>query len=415
MAKGDGSITQRARGVYLVEVCFGKDPITGERQRVTKTVRGTKADARKVRDQLRKDYENGLRLDADKVTFAEFCPVFTEARLAAGKAKEKTIRTDERRLMFVCGIVGNLQLKQFNAQTIESLLIEIQKRRLAEGRRCGNSTLHHYYVLIKQLFKKAVDYDIILRNPCDKVQAPPIDESERRSLDREEATRLLSLVREAEEKALDNLTRVEAERALRGDNRDRSRLRFVPSFCSPLTARIGIASGMRLGEILRLTWNDIDLRTGKLTVRVSKTKAGCRTLAVDGATRARLAQWKSLQSELFSEIGLEQTSETPVICSQTGAHLDECNFEKWWRSFRNESGFDGLRFHELRHTQATQLLANGVDVKTVQARLGHADASLTLKWYAHALPENDEKAAQMIGVLFSDRPKEARIINLQTA
>ncbi|WP_417118871.1 tyrosine-type recombinase/integrase [Olsenella phocaeensis] len=60
-----------------------------------------------------------------------------------------------------------------------------------------------------------------------------------------------------------------------------------------------------------------------------------------------------------------------------------------------------MKFHELRHTQATQLLSNGVDVKTVQTRLGHASPSITLGWYAHAIPQNDQAAAQMLGNLFS--------------
>lgn len=57
------------------------------------------------------------------------------------------------------------------------------------------------------------------------------------------------------------------------------------------------------------------------------------------------------------------------------------------------------RLNSIRHTQATQLLANGVDVKTVQTRLGHANASITLGWYAHAIPEKDHEAADLFGNL----------------
>lgn len=75
--------------------------------------------------------------------------------------------------------------------------------------------------------------------------------------------------------------------------------------------------------------------------------------------------------------------------------------------FRKDNDFASLKFHELRHTQATQLLANGVDVKTVQTRLGHANASITLNWYAHSVPENDRRAAQIIGDLFGKIEDEA--------
>ena len=82
------------------------------------------------------------------------------------------------------------------------------------------------------------------------------------------------------------------------------------------------------------------------------------------------------------------------------------NFERWWREFRTNAGFEGLRFHELRHTQATQLLANGVDLKTAQDRMGHANGAITLNWYAHAVPENDAKAAQLVGDLFDTQNEQ---------
>ena len=91
------------------------------------------------------------------------------------------------------------------------------------------------------------------------------------------------------------------------------------------------------------------------------------------------------------------------------------NFERWWREFRTNAGFEGLRFHEPRHTQATQLLANGVDLKTAQDRMGHANGAITLNWYAHAAPVNDEKAAQLVGEIFKPTPNKARVVDLKTA
>lgn len=122
-----------------------------------------------------------------------------------------------------------------------------------------------------------------------------------------------------------------------------------------------------------------------------------------------------MSQKLLAAIGVSQGDETPVLCSSVGGPLNTQNFESWWRTWRSENGFPMLKFHELRHTQATQLLANGVDVKTVQARLGHSDASITLNWYGHALPENDEAAADLIGGLFRREPEGCKIIELRTA
>ena len=88
------------------------------------------------------------------------------------------------------------------------------------------------------------------------------------------------------------------------------------------------------------------------------------------------------------------------------------NFERWWREFRTNAGFEGLRFHEPRHTQ---VLANGVDLKTAQDRMDHANGAITLNWYAHAVPENDEKAAQLVGEIFKLTPNKARVVDLKTA
>ena len=138
-------------------------------------------------------------------------------------------------------------------------------------------------------------------------------------------------------------------------------------------------------------------------------------MAVDAVTMAHLKAWKALQAEALDTLCIDVGEASPVLCSATGGFLGTANFERWWRSFRTGAGFPDLRYHELRHTQATQLLAQGVDVKTVQARLGHSDASLTLNWYAHAVPENDRAAADRLGELFREEPKPCRIVELKSA
>ncbi len=105
------------------------------------------------------------------------------------------------------------------------------------------------------------------------------------------------------------------------------------------------------------------------------------------------------QARYLNKIGLIQNANTPVFCNSVGTWLDPTRLSNWWKHFRHENNFPGLKLHELRHTQATLLLANGVDVKTVQNRLGHANASITLDWYAHPIPEKDEQAATILGSL----------------
>ncbi|WP_304597285.1 tyrosine-type recombinase/integrase [Adlercreutzia caecimuris] len=410
MAKGDGGIQQLGRDKWRVFVDAGKDPVTEKRRRVTRTVNGSKADARRVRDQIRRELESGIKVDADKITFSDFVVLYCSARETAGKVKPSTLKLDRSRLEFVGDIVGNARLRAIDAQAIESLYAEIRKRRLAQGYGCGNTTLHAYHVLLKAFFKKAVDYDFIMRNPCDRVEAPKIDAPDRKSLTADEAAHLLNCIDEAEAEAYGALLEKESRQEQRGNTSDRSYLLGVKALCCVLAVRDGLATGMRLSEVLRLCWGDVDFVKGSFRVEQSKTKAGVRTISVDTDTMRHLLRWRRIQCDLLATIGVEQNEETPVHCDSVGHRLNIDNFEKWWRSFREDNGFPGLKFHELRHTQATLLLAQGVDVKTVQTRLGHSRASTTTDFYAHAVPENDQKAAQLIGDLFRQKPRQAKII-----
>lgn len=409
MTKGDGTIQPLGPGKWRVFVSAGKDPVTGRYQRVTRTVNGTKAEARKVRDQLRRELEDGLRMEGDKLTFRRFAEEYCDIRAETSTVKPSGLEKERRRLEFVSEIIGDAPLRSINAQVVESLYAEIRRRREAQGFRCGNTTLHGYHVMLKALFKKAVDYDLILRNPCERVTVPKIDKQERKSLTAEEAEKLLGQIDKAEQEAYADLAAKEERRHARGgDERGSVGLMVQVSRC--LVVRVGLASGMRQGEILRTTWGNVDMRDGAIVIPEAKTEAGKRTVSLDAETMAHLRKWKRVQASLLATLGIEQGEGTPVFCDSVGGLIDTPNFGGWWRKFRKTAGFPSLRFHELRHTQATQLLANGVDVKTVQARLGHSDASLTLNWYAHAVPENDRRAAQLIGELFRQKPKEARII-----
>ena len=132
-----------------------------------------------------------------------------------------------------------------------------------------------------------------------------------------------------------------------------------------------------------------------------------RTISIDTKTAQHLRTWKERQKQYLQTLEAPQRPETPVCCSEVGGFLDVKNLGAWWHRWREEAGFPDLKFHELRHTQATQLLAAGMDVKTVQARLGHASASLTLNQYAHAVPEKDRECAEMIEQLFSEDERSA--------
>ena len=160
-----------------------------------------------------------------------------------------------------------------------------------------------------------------------------------------------------------------------------------------------------------------------------------RTIAINDSLANYLTRWKSEQLVQLSQYTLSQGEETPVVNGirvvttgdgkyATVVNVDGHNFDRWFRDFCVDNGFgkyenvsrtfarngkkhtrgthySGLVPHALRHTQATLLIGEGADVKTVQARLGHASPSTTLSIYSHAIEANDRKAADAFGELIS--------------
>lgn len=420
MAYGDGSITQRGKGVWEVAVSFGKDPATGKYRRATKTVHGTKRDAAKVRDQIRHEQESGIKADGRKVTFSEFADEWTEARRTEGRASEKTIRDDRVRLQHLEKVIGDVPLAEIDARTAEAALAKVKNAGL------GATSMHKLCQHFKSVMRKAQDYDLILRNPCDRIKPPRLPEPDRRAMDAEQVSRFAACLNREEAEAFRECESKESRQTERGNLFGRSAVRGLSKIGGIELVRIAMATGMRRGELIGLEWGAVNLKKGTVnvvkalksdgTIGKPKTKSGIRTIHVDGATIGHLAWWKQRQAVLLRTIGIKQGKETPVCCSDVGGVLDTYNFGRWWRAFREQNGFEGWRLHELRHTQATQLLANGADVKTVQTRLGHASASITLNFYAHAVPGNDEKAADLMGEIMAGKQgHEPRILEFKTA
>ena len=421
MAQGDGSIVERKKGVYEVQLSLGRDPATGKYRKVSRTVHGTKRDANAVLKELRKQRDGGIRLESGKMTFSELAALWLDAKRSAGTCSDSKLKLYKTRLGYVGRHIGNVRVTQVDARMVEQALTAIRDERNLSG-----TTAANVLMLVKSVFEKAIDYEIINRNPCRGITPPRKNEVNRRSLNDVEVAKLSARVDTAYSEELALVEGKESRQIERGNAFGRSAVRGVFNLSCIVAVRVALATGMRRGEVFGLTWGCVDLTRGAVSVRRSltadgelkqpKTAAGMRTLAVDAKTAAFLASWKASQEKYLARLGMGQDGSTPVCCGDTGGFVQLVHFGRFWRKFRDAAGFPSLRFHELRHTQATQILAHGGDLKMVQARLGHSSAALTLGTYAHAVPENDGKAAEIIGALMgAETTSETPVVSMKTA
>ena len=424
---GNGSVCPERRNGEVVRdswrVCIdlGKDS-KGKRRRITRIVHGSLADARKVCKELVAQYEH-IDVEAAQGTFAAVCTAWLNSMRYANVASADVIKQYETRLGYMSEHIGHMRIVEVSKADIESALTAVK-----DSHGLSNTTMNKVFTVTKRVFAYAVDSDMVVRNPCSKITPPRIDEvTTRKSLSVDEAARLRSTLDRDEAAAYAAFESKEARQAQHDNLFGRSCVRGLSGLSGLMAIRIMLATGMRRGEACGLTWDAIDFEASQIRVKQSltahvdvkspKTKAGTRSLFVDADTMAHLRTWKEFQAKALHLVMPEgmastQTDKTPVIISDVGGWLDPTNLSRWWGNYREGIGFPTLKMHELRHTAATLLLGFGTDVKTVQKRLGHSKASMTLDQYAHAIPANDQDAADLLGALLSQAPKSAHVVRL---
>jgi integrase len=177
---------------------------------------------------------------------------------------------------------------------------------------------------------------------------------------------------------------------------------------------LAVATGAREGELLGLSWGDVDLQTGKMQIKrilswrkgeglvfaAPKTESSRRTLYLSDFAIAALQEHQSRQRQLegFAKPGWNKHN--LVFCTKSGRPIERTNLRKsYFRPLVTKAGLPQIRFHDLRHTAATLLFQLDVHPKVVQQMLGHSNISITLDTYSHAVPVMEAGASERLGGL----------------
>ncbi|MGH9107755.1 MAG: tyrosine-type recombinase/integrase [Acidimicrobiales bacterium] len=173
---------------------------------------------------------------------------------------------------------------------------------------------------------------------------------------------------------------------------------------------LAAVTGARRGELCALRWSDVDWSKRVLHIRhsltvlrrvatVGPTKTHQRrVVSLDEALGALLAKRRADQEAFAAQVGIPMVADAYVL-SRSADGSQPCLPDGLSLAYSRLVKSLGIRghFHELRHFSATELIGKGVDVRTVAGRLGHADPSVTLRVYSHALEQRDRQAAELLG------------------
>ena len=168
---------------------------------------------------------------------------------------------------------------------------------------------------------------------------------------------------------------------------------------------LGVSGGMRRGEILALRWQDLDLETGRAVIcrsleqtreglrfKLPKTDRGRRTVVLPSFTCDTLRTHRVEQAKNRLALGPAYHDRDLICPREDGSPWPPDMLSTAFAALVRRSGLSHVRFHDLRHTHATQLLKQGVHPKIVSERLGHSNIGITLDTYSHVLPGMQEDA-----------------------
>ena len=433
----EGKITS-----YLIAVTLGRDD-SGNKIRETTSYKPkakTPAKARKEVEQYAVEFEKAVRdgsafTAGDRITFSQFVKDWDNNSLTQ-KVLSGTLTQSVKEGYIsalnchVVPYIGHMKLNKIKATHIDKIVTRL----LDEGKK--PATIRNVFGCIRSCFNYAVRKDIVRENPCQRCEPLPVVRRD---------GKLHTFTEDQVHRFLTEALYLDYEFQIKGHVRSYSEKGSGEAFqvkdytehrSVSLQFRtyftIAVFSGFRRGEMIGLNWEDIDFENQTIIIRKAvsmsedgqyiknpKTAAGKRAVKLPKACFDLLNEWKIEQKRICMELGTawegyrgKDFHNNPVfIQADSGKRMylttPTAKFKKiltqYNKTVPEAQQLPIIRLHDLRHTNASHLVASGVDFETIARRLGHSKPSFTLDVYGHALPENDERASAKLEEIFTCR------------
>lgn len=397
-----GSYQKVGRDSYKLLVSAGNRP-DGTRYRPTKTIKCKDKDVEKELALFIAEVEKGQYIEPSKITLKEFSERwlrdYADVELAPMTRATYKARLEKR----VLPALGHLKLEQIKPLHVSDFLRNLQEDGMRlDGKKggMGADSIIQCHRVLSSIFKLAVQFQIVQDNPCLRAKPPRPPKRNLAVWD--------------ENQTFDALVALEEQ-----------------SVTLKLMVTMAALTGLRRGEMVGLEWKhiDFDKKTARI-VQVSqyvqgvgvitkepKTRSSIRLLALPETVCDSLRSHKASQNERRLKLGSKWINNDRVFTTWNGCGMHPNTPDKLFRDFqydlndeRVKNELDPLpviRFHDLRHSAATLMITNGVDVGTVAKNLGHARPSITTDIYYQALMTAQERAANKMDELFSGAAKKS--------
>jgi integrase len=370
-----GHIRERSPGHWAIVIDVPSQD--GKRKQRWYSFKGTQRQAEDECARRITESKNGTAVEPSRMTVAAFLEQWLEHMQGqvSPRSHERYAEIARKNLV---PLLGGLKLKGLQSVNIS----QAYAKALTSGRRDGSGglsprTVTHMHRVLREALQQALHWKppLLAYNPADTVKPPKVEHKQMSTLDTDATAEL-----------------IETARPYRI---------FVPIL-------LGVLCGLRRGEIAALRWRSVKLELGQLTVcaSIEQTRAGCReketksgrvrTVALPATLVEELRRHRARQAEELLLLGIPLTDDHHVVTQADGTALQPHSLTQAFTRFMAERGLKRVRFHDLRHSHATHLLAAGVHPKIASERLGHSKIGITLDLYSHVLPGMQAEAAAAV-------------------
>ena len=366
----EGSIHKRKDGRWACVADMGYS--NGKRRR--KYLYGkTRREVQERLTAVQHEIQRGIPVSSDRQTLAQFLAVWLESSVRPRVGPKTYVSYEQLVRLHTAPSLGRHSLRKLEPQHVQSWLNE----KLSSG--LSPRTVQYLRATLRNALNHAIRWGLVARNVAALADAPRVMRHEVQILDPGQARTFLE--------------------AAKGDR---------------LEALYSVAVGLRQGEALGLGWSDVDLDRGLLFVRGSlqrldgklrivEPKSRHSTIAINlpEVCRVALREHRVRQLEERLVAGSRWIDSGLVFTTSIGSPLEGTNVTRYFQTILERAGLPRIRFHDLRHTCASLLLAQGVQPRMVMETLGHSQISLTMNTYSHVMPAMRKDAADRMDAILS--------------
>lgn len=374
---GEGTIRQRKEGLW--EALYSYRDEAGNLKRRSLYAKTQREVSEKLRAALA-ILDKGEAPITEKQTVAQFLDRWL-ADVVRPNVRPKTHDSYSQVVrLYLSPMLGRHQLVKLTPQHVQGMMNTLLTKGGTKKTGISPRTVQYARAVLRKALGQALKWGLVGRNVATLVDPPKSERYEMRALTPQEAGTFLE--------------------AVRGD-----RLEALYA--------VAVALGLRQGEICGLRWEDVDFERRQISVRKQaqriggkaqlvdlKTRQSRRTIALPKVIAAQLRAHKIRQNEERLQAGERWQNWELVFPSTIGTPLEPSNLTKRYKSILKGAGLPTIRFHDLRHSCASLLIAQGIPARTVMETLGHSQITLTLNTYAHIFPEVQRQAADAMDRLF---------------